>query len=530
MKTLGDIFRRNARNYAGHPALIFEGRTITFAELFARTNRLASALWNAGIRKRDRVAMLSMNRPEYVEVWGVGELAGFHIASLNFRLAAPEIEWIVNDSDPQVLIFESQYADLLQSIRPRLREDLRYICIGGAAPAWAADYEAFLAGGDEAGAPSRAEPDDPIGLIYTSGTTGRPKGVIRSNGADLSCAFSQALELGIHPGDKYLLMMPWFHIGARAQQTIAHVHGATVIMHRNFDPGRILEDIENYGVTHMHMAPTLVHDLFEHPEIGKRNLSSIRTIYYAAAPMPVPLLRKGLERLGNVFTQGYGSTEISGLCLQKRDHVLDGPPELTRRIGSIGQAQTDTDVRILDDEWNECPPGTVGEITLSGTGMMDGYWNNHAATSRVMRGGWFRNGDMGYADEDGFIYLVDRKKDMIISGGENIYSREVENAIVLHPAVSEVAVIGVPDERWGESVRALVVLRGGACATEQEIKDHVRSQIAGYKAPKSIVFLDALPRLANGKIDKLNLRENHGQFAPGGDPSDPNLKSAPLSQ
>jgi acyl-CoA synthetase (AMP-forming)/AMP-acid ligase II len=511
MQTLGHIFRRNAHLTPARPALIFEDRVITYAEQLDRSNRLASALWQVGTRPRDRVAILAMNCPEYVEVYGAAELAGFMIAAMNYRLAAPELAWILADADPRVLILEAQYAATIGGIRAKLDPGTLFVCIGEGCPDWAVPYERFVAEGAAEGAPSVARPEDPLTLMYTSGTTGRPKGVIRSNAADYNCAMGCAQDLNLAPGDRYLVMMPWFHIGARGQQMASAWRGATVVMHRRFDAAQVLADIERHRVTCTHMAPTLIHDCFEHPDIDRRDLSSLKTVYYAAAPMPLALLRRGLERLGNVFCNGYGSTEVTGLCLHKIDHVLEGPPELVERLKSIGQPQINADARIIDENWTSLPPRTVGEIALSGDGMMDGYWNNHAATAQALRDGWFRTGDMGYADEQGFIFLVDRKKDMIISGGENVYSREVEEALGSHQAVSEVAVIGVPDPRWGEIVRALVVAQPGHAAAEEDLIEHARALIARFKAPKSVVFVDSLIRLPSGKINKVALRELYGQ-------------------
>jgi acyl-CoA synthetase (AMP-forming)/AMP-acid ligase II len=511
MRTLGEIFRRNAHFSPDRPALIFEDRTITYAEQLDRSNRLASALWNAGARRCDRVAILSMNRPEYVEVYGAGELAGFMIAPMNYRLAAPELAWILADAAPSVLVVEAQYAELIDGIRAGLDPEILYVHLGEGCPAWATPYEDFVATGSPEGAPSVAAPEDPLTLMYTSGTTGRPKGVTRSNAADYACGSGCAQELNLAPGDRYLVMMPWFHIGARGQQMACAWRGATVIMHRRFDAGQVLADIERYRVTCTHMAPTLIHDCFEHPDIATRDLSSLKTVYYAAAPMPLALLRRGLERLGNVFCNGYGSTEITGLCLHKIDHVLDGPAELVERLKSVGQPQINSEARIIDDDWNTLPPRAIGEIAIRGEGIMDGYWNNDVATAQAVHDGWFRTGDMGYTDEQGFFFLVDRKKDMIISGGENIYSREVEEAVGSHAAVSEVAVIGVPDPRWGESVRALVVAHAGHAIDEAALIAHVRGLIATYKAPKSVLFVEELVRLPNGKINKVALRELYGR-------------------
>lgn len=511
MNTLGDMLRRNAHLTPDRPALIFEEREITFAHLLDRANRLASALWQRGIRKGDRVGVLSMNRPEFVEIYSAGELAGFCLSPLNFRLAPSELAWIIGDSDPSLLFFEDQYTDTIEAIRDQLPDSLELVAIGEA-PDCYDNYESFLATGDQAGAPSRAEPEDPLHIMYTSGTTGRPKGALRSNRGEFNCARANAEEIAIMPGDLFLIMMPWFHIGARAQQASAMWRGVSVLMHRGFDPGKVLEDIERYGVTATHMAPTLVHDCFEHPDFAKRDVSSLKTIYYSAAPMPLPLLKRGLERLGPVFTQCYGMTEGTGTCLHKIDHVLEGPPEKVARLRSVGQAQVNSEMAIIDDAWNHLPAGEIGELAMKTDGMMEGYWKNPEATAEAIRDGWLRTGDIGYMDEQGYVFLVDRKKDMIVSGGENIYSREVEDAIAAHPAVLEVAVIGIPDPRWGESVRALVVRRADRDDIgEVEIIAHTKAQIARYKAPKSVRFVDALDRLANGKINKVALREKYGK-------------------
>ncbi|MDO7836316.1 long-chain-fatty-acid--CoA ligase [Sphingobium sp. HBC34] len=509
---MGDILERNALLYRDRPAVIFEGRTITFGQLLEQSQTLASAMRAAGMRKGDRVAMLAMNRAEYVDFYGACELTGYIAVPVNFRLAGPETAWILNDVEPSVLLFEGQYTSLLDSIRAELPATMRYVCLDSEGrPDWAEDYAGFLAAGTKQAMPERPHPEDPLCIIYTSGTTGRAKGVIRSHAADAAQAYSNSFELGITPGDRFLVMMPMFHVGARGQQIAAHWHGAALVLHRGFDPGAVLATIEELKITVTHMAPTLLHDVFEHPDIDRRDLSSLKTLFYAAAPMPVDLLRKGLARLGNIFVNGYGSTEIFGITLHKHDHVLDGPQHLVNRLKSVGQPAMNTEVRIVDEDGNPVPPGTIGEIAMRGGACMTGYWNNHSATAKAMRGGWYHSGDMAYADENNFIFLVDRKKDMIISGGENIYSREVENALSEHAAISEVAVIGVPDPRWGESVRALVVLRSGKSATEVEIIEHCKAMIARYKAPKSVLFVKELSRLANGKIDKITLRRLYGK-------------------
>jgi acyl-CoA synthetase (AMP-forming)/AMP-acid ligase II len=319
-----------------------------------------------------------------------------------------------------------------------------------------------------------------------------------------------ATELGLIVSDRLQLMMPIFHVGARFLQLAVHIRGGSVVLHHDFKPAEIVETIERERVTMTHMAPTMVQAVLNVTGIEQRDLKSLHTICYSAAPMPVPLLKRGLKLLGPVFLQLYGMTEGGGTTLHKRQHKPDGTPEEVKRLGSIGQAAPTVDIRIIDEEGNEQPTGQPGEILTRTATHMLGYWNNSAATIAALKDGWYHTGDVGYLDDHGFLYLVDRKKDMIISGGENIYSREVEEAVASHPAVMDVAVIGVKDEYWGETVRAVCVLNAGQTATESELIEHAKTQIASYKKPKSVVFVDELPRLPSGKINKVVLRQTHG--------------------
>lgn len=513
IETLGDFLRNNAYKFPDETAYRYEGETVTFAQQFERGSRLASALWARGIRKQDRVSILSQNTLEFMECYSACELSGIIAATVNWRLAAPEIEWILNDSTPRVLIFEAQYAATIETIRDRLGFIELFLCFGGAVPDWAEDYHAFRDSGDAAGAPSRPRPDEIMHLIYTSGTTGRPKGAMRTHRAEVAVGILMATELGLIVSDRLQLMMPIFHVGARFLQMAVHLRGGSVVLHRAFDPAAILAAIEAERVTMTHMAPTMVQSVLEQPGVETMDLSSLHTICYSAAPMPVPVLKRGLKLLGPVFLQLYGMTEGGGTTLHKRQHKPDGTPEEVKLLGSIGQAAPNVDVRIIDEEGRELPAGQPGEILTRTDTHMAGYWNNSAATLSALRDGWYHTGDLGYMDAQGFVYLVDRKKDMIVSGGENIYSREVEEAVATHPAVSDVAVIGVKDDRWGEAVRAIVVLRAGQTATEAELVEHCKTQIASYKKPKSVLFVDELPRLPSGKINKVALRQTHG--APG---------------
>ena len=513
IETLGDMVRNNAYKFPAETAFVYGGQHVSFRAHHDRANRLGSAIYEAGIRRQDRISVLSQNTPEFMEIYSAAELSGYIVATVNFRLAAPEMLHILTDATPRILFFEAPYAATLEQIRGELGHIERFVCFGGDAPVWAEPYEAFLASGDPAGAPIRSAPNDVMHLIYTSGTTGRPKGVMRTHKADIAIGLLMATELGMIVSDRLQLMMPVFHVGSRFLQIGAHLRGATVVWHHDFKPAEIVETIVREKITMTHMAPTMIQAVLNVPGIDDADLSSLHTICYSAAPMPVPLLQRGLKLLGPVFLQLYGMTEGGGTTLHKRQHKPDGTPEDVKRLGSIGQAAPNVDVRIADDEGNTLPEGQAGEILIRTASCMLGYWNNSAATLAALRDGWYHTGDLGYLDHEGFLYLVDRKKDMIISGGENIYSREVEDALLTHPAVADAAVIGVKDEYWGETVRAIVVLNDGHSLTEAELIEHAKTRIASYKKPKSVLFVEALPRLPSGKINKVVLRQQHGSAA-----------------
>ena len=506
-ESLGDILRDNAYKLPNETAIVHGGRRITFGEQFARSQRLASALHRAGLRRQERIAVLSKNSERYLEIYGAAELAGYVVGTVNFRLAAPEIAYIVADCAPKALFFEAEYADSIASLRASLPSVEHYVCIGTDG---ASEYEAFLASGSAEGAPERARMDDVMHLIYTSGTTGRPKGVIRTHRAEMRIAEFMTTEAGVLREDVVLIMMPLFHVGARWLQLGAHLRGARIVLHREFDPLEVLQAIEREKVSFVHMAPTIVQRVLDHPRIDDFDLSSLRTVYYSAAPMPLPLLRRGLAKLGSVFLQVYGMTEGWGTTLHKGQHTPDGTADQVKRLASVGQASPGVGLRIVSDEGTRQPPYVPGEIELHTDTRMSGYWNNSIATAAALQDGWYKSGDVGYLDDQGYLYLVDRKKDMIISGGENIYCREVEEAIASHEHVADVAVIGVPDATWGEAVCAIVVVREGAQVTDAQVIEHCKTRIASYKKPRSVVFVDELPRLTTGKVNKVVLRERYG--------------------
>jgi acyl-CoA synthetase (AMP-forming)/AMP-acid ligase II len=509
IETIGDVLRNNAHKFPDEPAYVYAGREITFAGHLDRAERLGWALWRAGVRPQDRVAIYSQNTIEYMEAYAACELTGFIAATVNWRLAAPEIARVLADCAPKAVIFEAQYAQVLEQVRSAPGGAPLCLCFGGEAPAWSEDYDAFLEAGETGAPPCRSGPDQILHLIYTSGSTGRPKGVMRTQKAELATANLFATELGLTICDRLQLSMPVFHVGARFLQMAAHVRGATVVLHHEFRVQEVAEAIARERVTATHMAPTMVQALLDLPGLDALDLSSLKSIIYSAAPMPLPVLRRGLERLGPVFLQVYGMTEGAGTTLHKRQHRPDGTPDEQRRLGSVGQAAPQVDIRILGDDGRDAPLGTPGEIVTRSDTHMLGYWNDTAASLEVLKDGWYHTGDVGLLDKQGFLFLVDRKKDMIISGGENIYSREVEDALAAHPAVHDAAVIGAPDSYWGEAVLAIVALEPGRTLSAEDLIEHCKSLIASYKKPRSVVFVDEMPRLPSGKINKVLLRERY---------------------
>ncbi|MCP1472358.1 acyl-CoA synthetase (AMP-forming)/AMP-acid ligase II [Sphingobium sp. OAS761] len=508
--TLADVLEANARNYADAPALVFEGTTLSHAEYLARGKRLASAWTRLGLAKQQRVAVMSRNCREMCEVYAASEVGGFITATVSFRFVAPEVAYIINDSLPHIFVFEEEFADLVDNIRGSLTSVEHFVCVGKA-PAWAMSYGEVFRMGDERFS-AVVDQTDICSIIYTSGTTGRPKGVMISHRAKVGTASCISSLMAAGPSDRILLMMPMFHVGAKDMSLAQSWRAGAIYLHRDFDPELILKTIQDERITITHMAPTMIQMLLDHPRVDDYDLSSLRMIVYSAAAMPTALLRRGLAKLGPVFLQLYGQTEGSGIVLPIEAHLPDGDDRDRRRLQSIGIPFPGVQVRIVDDNDRDCGVDEPGEILLRGPIMMHGYWNNSNATIETLRDGWLRTGDMGKFDDDGYVYLVDRKKDMIVSGGENIYSREVEEALYQHDAVANAAVIGVPDDKWGEAVRAVVELREGASATAADIIAHCRTLIAGYKCPKSVVFVNDLPKLPSGKINKIVIRKEHGRI------------------
>lgn len=504
---VGDILRRNAALYGDHPAVICEGRSTTHSQLLDRSLRLVDGLRKLGLRKQDRIAILAQNCTEYLELYGACEEAGFIAVGLNYRLSEPELTEILRDAVPSVIFYDAEYAPRVDAILESIGRKLPRFEIGAEAQA-ANSYEQLLANSRPDASGMRASEQDTVCIFYTSGTTGRPKGAMLPNGGQATQAEIYARAVHAKSSDRMLIVMPLFHCGGKNLEMMYRCQGAAIVLHRSFDARRLVDSLRDDQVTAAHLAPVMVHQIIDLLDAELRKFPAIHTIHYASAPMSVALLKRAIDHFGLVFIQSYGMTENgAGTFLDKHQHVLEGADFEVARLASAGQPFEGTGLRVVNDNDEPCAVREVGEVLTRAPGLMSGYWNNDVASIDALRDGWMHTGDLGFIDEGGYLFIVDRKKDMIISGGENIYSREVEEALCSHPTVSEAAVVGIPDAKWGEAVKAFVVLRARASATESELIEHVKSRIGSYKKPKSIDFVDGLPRLSStNKVDKKALR------------------------
>ncbi len=474
-----------------------------------RINRLNNALVSLGVRKGDRVGILAYNSPQYFEVMGVAK-AGRIAVPLNFRLVGRELAFLIQNAGIHTLFLEREFIPVLESVRSEISEVRHFICLDAHAPGmW--NYEELLNQSSPAEPTDAVEPDDPCILCYTSGTTGRPKGAIHTHQSIL--AEMRVPYRDLSPDDIALCVMPFFHVGGGAAHLFpAFAAGATLVTHQKFDETQVLQTIARARATYVYLVPAMVLRVLEHPNFSQYDLSSLRTIAYTGAPIPIEVLKKGIARLGRVFIQFLGQTETLDMTvLRKEEHTLGGSPKELKRLESAGKPPCAGELRIVDERGQDVAIGSVGEIVARSERMMRGYWQMPEATAETIVDGWLHTGDLARMDEDGYVYIVDRKKDMIISGAENIYSREVEEVLYMHPAVLAAAVIGVPDAKWGEAVKAIVVLKPGASASEEGIIEFCKRNLAGYKKPRSVEFWESLPRNGSGKTMKKEIREKYWQ-------------------
>jgi fatty-acyl-CoA synthase len=488
------------------------GRQFTYAQFNERANRFASFLHDTlGIRQGDRVSILAQNSSDYYEALFACGKMGAILNTLNWRLAVPELEYILNDCTPRVLLYEAPFAEAVDKLRSRISCEY-YVVMGEAAPAGAWTYEGALALGDAQGVkmPSLSY-DDTWAILYTSGTTGRPKGAQVTYGNFFYNAVGMGVAIDLTSQDVNINVLPTFHSGGMGLYAGPTLHaGGTLVVMRAFDPGEFLRIIERWRVTALLLVPSIYLILAQYPDLDKHDLSSMRHWGSGGSSLPPSLVRQYAEK-GIIIQQGFGMTETGPtvFIITKEDAV--------RKAGSVGKPVLHTDVCIMDRDRNLLGPNQVGELCIRGGNVTTGYWNRPEATAEALvehpglGGRWLHSGDAAKYDEEGFYYIVDRWKDMFISGGENVYPAEVENVIYHHPAVAEVAVIGVPHPKWQEVGRAVVVLKEGHTLQEEEIVEFCQGKLAKYKIPKSVVFVQALPRTAAGKVLKRELRQTYGK-------------------
>jgi long-chain acyl-CoA synthetase len=486
----------------------FAGRRRTWPQTQERVSRVAGALFALGVRPGHRVALLALNSDRYFELMYAIPWIGAAMVPLNTRLATPEIEYILADSGAKVLFVDAAMAHHLAALdgrMPAVREVIWLDDTSG--PAGVLRYEDLS--NYEAALDVGAANDDLAGLFYTGGTTGRSKGVMLTHTNLVVNALNAVAGIGFDSDTAYLHSGPMFHLADGASTFGVTLAGGRHAFVPRFEAVEVLQTIQSQKVTHAQFVPTMVNMLVNHARFAEFDISTLSFILYGASPMPEGVLRRALQLMPHVrLMHAYGMTEAAPIVtlLDPRYTTLAGP--FAGRLKSCGQAALACEIKVVDADRREVPRGTAGELAIRGANIMKGYWNKPDETAAVLADGWYYSGDGAYMDDEGFVFIVDRLKDMIISGGENVYSAEVENAVSLLPGVGEVAVIGVPDERWGERVHAIIVPKPDAVLTADDVLEHCRAQIAGYKCPRSVEFRDApLPLSGAGKILKRELRE-----------------------
>ena len=501
---MGQWFTERALRDGKRKALTFEGETWTYADMLVRIDKMAGALLAGGVQVGTRVGYLGFNHPMFFVTLFACSKIGAIFVPLNFRLAGPEFEYIINDAGVHTLIVDNDHIPVIEALREKLHCS-RYLCAHGASADASRWPEATHAMAEALSVREAHQPhqDEVAIIMYTSGTTGRPKGAMLTVGNFWWNHVSELVMLDIRPDDVLLTFAPIFHIGALNVLTLTtFLKGAHIVLHRSFDPGQALRDIARYQVTTIFVVPAMLLFISQHPDFASADTSSVRFIMCGGAPCPEPLLQI-MDQRGILVQQGYGLTETAAMATALSSEWA------VSKIGSVGVSPLLTDVRIVAGDGRVVTqPQERGEVCVRGMNVTRGYWNQPEATRQAISDDhWFRTGDVGYFDEQGFYYICDRVKDMIITGGENVYPAEVESVLYGHPAVAEVAVVGAPDPQWGEAVVAVVALKPGSTLTLEDIRDFTSERLARYKVPKQLRIVEALPRNPTGKILKYKLRE-----------------------
>ena len=504
------------------PAIIFEGKKFSFSELNERSNRLADALSKLGVKKGDRLAILQVNCNQYAEAYFATAKVGGIFVPLNFRAKADELTHMLRNAEASVLFVGERYVDLANSMQPNVSTVKHYICMDGKAEGMVSYDELLASGSSEKKTFTQIDDYDASLLMYTAGTTGLPKGVPQTHSS-----YSFYVLQNVNPPDpdiaeSNLLTMPLYHVAGMQAMMAAIYGGRTIALMKQFETKEWFETAQREKVTRAMLVPTMLKRIVEDPDFDNYDLSNIRVITYGAAACPSEVLKKTIERFpGRALINAFGGTETSSTIamLRAEDQIITGKEteeererKFKRLATSIGIPLDDVAVQIRDEEGRVLPTGETGELVVRGPRIMKGYWKDKEKTKKAFTtDGWYRTGDKAYLDEEGYIYLCGRADDMIVRGGENISPEEVENVLYTHPKIEEAAVIGVPDPEWGTEPMAVVVLRKGETATDEEIMEYCRAKLASFKRPRYVVFVNELPKTSTGKVLRRTLRDQYGK-------------------
>ncbi len=505
---LGDLVRRNARRYPRETALVSGSTSLSFDELNRRVNGIAHALLGLGLQRDDKVAILLDNCHQYLELYFAIPQAGGVAVPINAALSGQEMTYIINNAGAKILVFGERFTAAVDVLRPQLTLVKKLVVVGAPAVG-ATSYEELVAQYPVTEPEVVANEQDVVYLLYTSGTTGLPKGIMVTHRGLLESVLNYVLGCRLRQEDIGMVTTPFFWAASIVLGFMPQFYvGGKVVIADTFTPEAILKLIQQEKVTTCLLTPPTIVSMLEHPQLRRYDFSSLRHVWFSGVPMPLKTLERALQTFGNILFQVYGMVECTPLTIVvAEEQILDGSPRSIKRLASCGREGTNVEVRVVDDEGKDVAPGQVGEVIGRGDNLMRGYWKMPQATEEALRGGYMHTGDLATRDEDGYVYLVGRKKDLIVSSGQTVYAVNVEEVLYQYPDVVEASAIGVPDAKLGEAVKAVVVIRRGHKVTAADIIEFCRQRLPGYACPAIVAFMDKLPRNASGKVLKRVLRE-----------------------
>lgn len=507
-QTFAYVLEKKAFLHPEHLAVkeAHSSKTYTYRQIYERSNRLANLLKGASVGKGDRVSCITANSVEYLELFTAASRLGAILNPLNYRLAPFEMIRIVEDAKPKVLVFDAEFADMAQEIVKSCRRFELVLSFGGSELSWAKRMEAESARCEPIGPEIAGDSEDPLLMLYTAGSTGRPKGVPLKQANLFFNALNWIIDVGITKEDYTMTVIPLFHIGGHMLWTLPHlIVGGRILLLRRFDPETTLRLLAEEKITNVYFIPAMAKMVLALPNWRDYDLRSLRFIGAGGEPVPERVTR-AFGEIGIPVLNSYGLTETSDGTTTMRPWNVSGKP-----ANCIGKPLTMTDLKIIDAEGREADAGVEGEILHRGPSVVDAYWKRPEETVKAFREGWLHTGDLAVKDKEGFVYFLGRKDDMIITGGENVYPAEVEEAILSYPKVADVAVLGVPDEKWGQTVKAVIAPKPGEKIEEKEIVEHIQSRLSRFKRPRIIQFVDSLPKIGSGKLDRVTIKKTYGK-------------------